>query len=223
MTCRSLAKPNAHHGRRQVGRRFAERTALARRHRSGEARAESYPSPPPVSRPGARRPGPARASSARAACAGRTSHSSMYPSVSPQGETGGNEATAKAPRQVKHDRGWSEFSMSETNRSRPGGSSSARRPLPRREAGLSPRPQPEPFGSRPGRHNSTNAEARSTDHPTHGDSRSRIDVRSSGVASQGAGRSLRPATVAERALSPEGSRGARLLAQQVATRDTPRS
>ncbi len=33
-------------------------------------------------------------------------HSSMNPSVSPQGEAGGSEAAAKAPRQVKHDRRW---------------------------------------------------------------------------------------------------------------------
>jgi hypothetical protein len=51
----------------------------------------------------------------------------MNPSVSPQGEAGGDEAAAKAPRQVKHDRGWSESPMSNTNRSRP-----RRQQLPRR-------------------------------------------------------------------------------------------
>jgi hypothetical protein len=47
-------------------------------------------------------------------------HSSMNPSVSPQGEAGGDEAAAKAPRQIKHDRGWPESPMSNTNRSCPG-------------------------------------------------------------------------------------------------------
>jgi hypothetical protein len=45
------------------------------------------------------------------------------PSVSPQGEAGGGEAAAKAPRWIKHDRGQSELPQtSNTNRSRPDGS-----------------------------------------------------------------------------------------------------
>jgi hypothetical protein len=67
----------------------------------------------------AARPGRGQASqTTRAACGTGLRYSSMYPSVSPQGEAGGDEADAKAPRQVKHDRGWSESLMSNTNRSR---------------------------------------------------------------------------------------------------------
>jgi hypothetical protein len=48
------------------------------------------------------------------------------PSVSPQGEAGGGEAAAKAPRWIKHDRGQSEPPQTSTaNRSRPDGSNSS--------------------------------------------------------------------------------------------------
>jgi hypothetical protein len=92
----------------------------------------------------AARPGRGQASqTTRASCGTGLRHSSMYPSVSPQGEAGGNEAAAKAPRQIKHDRGWSEFPMSNTNRSRPIRQQLIRRPRSLyRGAGLSPHPQP---------------------------------------------------------------------------------
>jgi hypothetical protein len=68
----------------------------------------------------AARPGRGQASQTTQAVRGTgLRHSSMYPSVLPQGEAGGDEAEAKAPRQIKHDRGWSEFPMSHTYRSRP--------------------------------------------------------------------------------------------------------
>jgi hypothetical protein len=45
----------------------------------------------------------------------------MNPSVSPQGETGWDDAAQPRPHQVKHDQGWSESQMSNTNRCRPNG------------------------------------------------------------------------------------------------------
>jgi hypothetical protein len=67
------------------------------------------------------------------------------PSVSPQGEVGGDEAEAKAPRQVKHDRGWFESPMSR-RRSRPNGSIPPTTALPQQGGRSVSTRQPEPSG-----------------------------------------------------------------------------
>ncbi len=99
---------------------------LAERKSGGEARAEtrtSSPSPKssvvrdgfaivPVEMGDVRAAiGPARRCELKRACCVRRRVSVLLdfvPSVSPQGEAGGGEAAAKAPRWIKHDRGQSE-------------------------------------------------------------------------------------------------------------------
>jgi len=72
----------------------------------------------------------------------------MNPSVSPQGEAGGDEAAAKAPRQITHDRGWPESLMSNTHPPVQTAAAFSTTAPPIGGAGLSPPPQPEPSGSR---------------------------------------------------------------------------
>jgi hypothetical protein len=139
------------------------------RRSGGEARAESYASPPPKSNPWApddfaivtaitaaggpddQAPGQV-SQSARAACAGRASALlDVSVRVARKGEAGGDEAAAKAPRQVKHDRGWSESPMSNTNRSRPRRQQlPSTTALPQQGGRSSPHPQPEPSGRQTG-------------------------------------------------------------------------
>ena len=62
------------------------------------------------------------------------------PSVSPQGEAGGDEAAAKAPRWIKHDRGQSESPQRRTRTAPVQTAAARRRSRPRKGAGLSPHP-----------------------------------------------------------------------------------